>query len=214
MSEDSSFGEEIQCSKGLFLCSAADAASTIDYSKAVDINDGVVDSPPSRGAPPTSMTSPSPLRTQTWTPSCRDRSPSLTQYDPNACRTPQRKLYGGDGVGESRDQQILYHKVTSKTLKPNCANGPFKVQKVPSICPSMFMMKEDRFGDGAVSHAAGNPLSALKRGKGGGRRQSLPLASLANLRGSGYRYSRRDDIMRGLEKLRGGSTSEKGVCSL
>lgn len=141
VSEDSSFGEEIQCSKGLFLCSAADAASTMDYSKSVDLNEGVVDSPPSRGALPTSTKSPSPLRTQTWTPGGRDRSTSPPRRNPKACQIPQRKLYG---------PSVVEGLVGWQALLPR---PPLSI-------------------DGVIP----------------------------------YRYSRREAIMRGLEKLRGGSS--------
>lgn len=93
VSEDSNFGEEMEYSQALFLCSAADAGSTIDYSKLANIDDGVVDSPPSLGPSHVLSRSPSPLRTQSWTPSLRGRSPSPTEVDPRSCMTPQRKLY-------------------------------------------------------------------------------------------------------------------------
>lgn len=48
-SHDSSFGEEIEYNGALFLCSVDDATSSIDYSNAVNIDDGVVNSPPSLG---------------------------------------------------------------------------------------------------------------------------------------------------------------------
>jgi hypothetical protein len=48
-------------SKGFFMFSAADASSTIDFSRAA-IDEGVVESPPSKDAGQTIVCSPSPLR--------------------------------------------------------------------------------------------------------------------------------------------------------
>ena len=80
-------------SKPYVLCSATDAASAaIDFSKG-SVDDGVVDSPPSRGSAKTPVCSPSPLKRSTSTP-VRDRSHSPT---PRTESTPQRKLYGDCG---------------------------------------------------------------------------------------------------------------------
>lgn len=81
--KESSFRKEIKYSKTMFLCSTADVASTIDYSKVANIKDGVVDSLSNNGHHVALRRSPSPLRIQTWT------SPS---NDVLACKTPERKL--------------------------------------------------------------------------------------------------------------------------
>lgn len=208
MSEDSSFGEEIQCSKGLFLCSAADAASTMDYSKGVDINEGVVDSPPSRGPHPTSMKSPSPLRTQTWTPGGRDRSPSPPQHKPNTCQTPQRKLYGSSVVEGLAGLKALgvpqSERIGDSTPKTSMAR---KVWRTPPSCPSVLIGKRPQPEDGVGRFHSSVPPKACN-GFRNVRRQSLPRAPLGSDGGIAYRYSRRDDIMRGLENLRNGSRSQ------
>lgn len=186
VSEDSSFEEEIQCSKGLFLCSAADAASTIDYSKAVDINEGVVDSPPSRGAHPTGLKSPSPLRTQTWTPCGKDRSQSPPQHDQNACKTPQRKLYGSYVVGGRGVVQSTAHTIKS--------NGAFKIQEAPSSCPPMIQMKKQRFANEVARSEPSLPPIAHEGLRRSIRRHTLPGVPLQNEGGQKYRYRRREPM--------------------
>jgi hypothetical protein len=64
-----------QRSKGNFLFSAATANSTMDYSAKV-IEDGVVDSPPSRGHVSQVVSSPSPLRVKTKAAASILRSPA------------------------------------------------------------------------------------------------------------------------------------------
>lgn len=81
-------------SKPYVLCSATDAASAaIDFSKE-NVEEGVVDSPPSRGLARTPICSPSPLKRIASTPSrMRSQSPAqLTEF------TPNRKLYKDDTV--------------------------------------------------------------------------------------------------------------------
>jgi len=73
------------------LFTATDAASaTMDFTKE-GVDDGVVDSPPSRGPVRTPVCSPSPLKRLCTSPS-RRRSMSP---NPPACKTPQRQLYVG-----------------------------------------------------------------------------------------------------------------------
>lgn len=72
------------------MFTATDAASaTMDFTKE-NIDDGAVDSPPSRGPGRTPVCSPSPLKRICTSPS-RRRSISPP---PTTSRTPQRKLYG------------------------------------------------------------------------------------------------------------------------
>jgi hypothetical protein len=78
-----------QFSKPYLMYSATDAASaTVDFAKG-NVEDGVVNSPPSRGAGRSPICSPSPLRGCDWTPTGQ-RSCSLTKQ---TIRTPQRQLY-------------------------------------------------------------------------------------------------------------------------
>lgn len=68
---DGGSSETAPVSKPYMLRSAADAASAaIDYSKG-NIDDGVVDSPPSRASGRTPICSPSPLKRSSWS---RDRT--------------------------------------------------------------------------------------------------------------------------------------------
>jgi hypothetical protein len=68
---------------------ATDAASVaLDFSKG-NVEDGFVDSPPSRSVERTPVCSPSPLHDCRWTP-IRQRSRLPTHHN---VRTPQRQLY-------------------------------------------------------------------------------------------------------------------------
>ena len=78
-----------QFSKPYLVYSAIDATcATIDFAKG-NIEDGVVNSPPSRGAGRLPVCSPSPLRGCDWT-LIRQRSCSLTE---NIVCIPQTQLY-------------------------------------------------------------------------------------------------------------------------
>lgn len=78
-------------SKCFDMFTATDAASaTMDFTKE-SVDDGVVDSPPSRGPVRTPICSPSPLKRLCTSPS-RQRSMSPTHP---TSRTPQRQLYSG-----------------------------------------------------------------------------------------------------------------------
>ena len=71
------------------MFSATDAASTaIDFSKS-NVDDGVVDSPPSRGLRRSPIVSPSPLQGSL----CRPRSDRSSSPTPRSSNTPHRQLY-------------------------------------------------------------------------------------------------------------------------
>ena len=78
-----------QYSKPYVLFSATDAASAaIDFSKS-NVDDGVVDSPPSRGLRRSPIVSPSPLRGSL----CRPRSDCSSSPTPRSSNTLHRQLY-------------------------------------------------------------------------------------------------------------------------
>jgi hypothetical protein len=78
-----------QFSKPYLMYSATDAASaTVDFIKG-NVEDGVVNNPPSRGAGRSPICSPSPLQGCDWIPTGQ-RLCSLTE---RTVRTPQRQLY-------------------------------------------------------------------------------------------------------------------------
>ena len=80
---------ESQYSKPYVLFSATDAASAaIDFSKS-NVDDGVVDSPPSRGLRRSLIVSPSPLQGSL----CRPRSDRSSSPTPRSSNTPHRQLY-------------------------------------------------------------------------------------------------------------------------
>ena len=71
------------------MFSATDAASAaIDFSKS-NVDDGVVDSPPSRGLRRSPIVSPSPLRGS----QCRPRSDRSSSPTPRSSNTPHRQFY-------------------------------------------------------------------------------------------------------------------------
>lgn len=78
------YGQNAILSTGNFLCSAKTANSTMDFSS-MPVDEGVVDSPPSRVPSLPKSCSPSPLRT---------RDPFTSRMSPSASeRLPMRKLY-------------------------------------------------------------------------------------------------------------------------
>lgn len=93
-------------SRPYVMCSRIDAPSTaIDFSKG-SVDDGVVDSPPSRGPVRTPVCSPLPLKRAESLP-VRRRSLSPT---PRTETTPHRKLYGsfdGDRVDPRPEEEVL-----------------------------------------------------------------------------------------------------------
>jgi hypothetical protein len=80
-------GPSLGNNKRFFMFSVADASSTIDLSKA-PLQEGVVDSPPSKVIVCTTVCSPLPLRTSKKDRICRSSSPE--RYDGSA---PPRQLY-------------------------------------------------------------------------------------------------------------------------
>ena len=78
-----------QYSKPYVLFSTTDAASAaIDFSKS-NVEDGVVDSPPSRGLRGSPIVSPSPLQGSL----CRPRSDRSSSPTPRSSNTPHQQLY-------------------------------------------------------------------------------------------------------------------------
>jgi hypothetical protein len=84
-------GPSFANSKGFFMFSAADASSTIDFSRA-PIDDGVVESPPSKDVGQTIVCSPSPLRNSRRNGVCRS---SFNGYIGFA---HPRQLYGSSQI--------------------------------------------------------------------------------------------------------------------
>ena len=78
-----------QYSKPYVLFSATDVASAaIDFSKS-NVDDGIVDSPPSQGLKRSPIVSPSPLRGSL----CRPHSDHSSSPTPRSSNTPHRQLY-------------------------------------------------------------------------------------------------------------------------
>lgn len=222
MSEDSSVGEEIEYSRALFLCSADDAASTIDYSKAVNIDDGVVDSPPSRGPLLTFAKSPSPLRTQSWTPFDRDQSPSPKHADALACKTPQRQLYCTTAPPVVMDNEVPLIGSVVENIVPIAVTMPTSsmcvaptntcnTRKGTRTLPPFSSSAGKRLkGDGSKSDPQSSPRPYMKSNSKFYGQFQPPYITHSNEGCVGCKFSRREDIMRGMEKLRQSNLVENG----
>jgi hypothetical protein len=92
-----------QFSKPYLMYSATDAAfATVDFAKG-NVEDGVVNSPSSRGVGRSPVSSPSSLRGCDWT-STGQRSCSLTKQ---TVRTPQRQLYSKPPICSSEEAKEI-----------------------------------------------------------------------------------------------------------
>lgn len=214
-----------QFSKPYLMHSATDAASAIvDFSKG-NIEDGVVNSPPSRGAVRTPVCSPSPLRGCGWT-APEQRSCLLME---KTVRAPQRVLYSkhpecsvedAKEIGPLDSDKEVRVEPASKRLE-SLSHGPDRhefpdgrgrFRRTQSLTRQPSQQLSTR---GCVSSGR-NAYSV--------RRQSYPEPSLFTLiRQSRERdrassgvsrpnpYSRRDEIMRGIAKLKSGKLDTAGV---
>ena len=150
-------------SRPYVLCSATDAASAaIDFSKG-SVEDGVVDSPPSRAFMKTPVCSPSPLK-QGTSMAVRGRSHSPNQRMES---TPHRKLYEGNGDdyvipcvndnGSSRAQKPIHGDSPSAIPSEDCKRRAPLPHRIPTQFP--------RIEDNSHSHSppetagSGGPLS-------------------------------------------------------
>jgi hypothetical protein len=119
--EDRTAGVDAECSRSIqgdcvpsqfwkpyLMYSTTDAASTIvDFAKG-NVEDGVVNSPSSRGVGRSPVCSPSPLRGCDWTPTGQ-HSCSLTKRN---VRTPQRQLYSKlpiCSIEEAKETDLVHY---------------------------------------------------------------------------------------------------------
>jgi hypothetical protein len=97
-----------QSSKPYLMYSTTDVASTtVDFTKG-NVEDGVVNSPPSCGASRSPVCSPSPLQGCGWTPT-EQRSCSLTE---RTVHTPQRQLYSkavACSIEEAKETDLVHY---------------------------------------------------------------------------------------------------------
>jgi hypothetical protein len=214
-----------QFSKPYLMYSATDAASaTVDFAKG-NVEDGVVNSPPSRGAGRSPVYSPSPLQGCNWTPTGQ-RSCSLTEQ---TIRTPQRQLYSKPPVCSTEEAKetdpVHYDKEVqaqpaTKLLK-SLLHGSSRHQlpeergrllQTQSLTrqPSLQLSTRDCVSSGRNAYSI--------------RHQSYPKPSLFMLirqcrerepASTGVSrpkaYSRRDEILKGIAKLKSGKIGSVGV---
>lgn len=153
------FGKRNWVQEGLSSYSMADVASTNDYSDATNIDDGVVDKPPSGGPLSTFAESLSPLWTQTWTSSVWKRSLSTSHDDPPACRLFSRICMIMLSFRPQLTVRHLLLRMWSKMECLVCLQGPWvlllapmkdlKTQKVPLTLSPLISVHGKRLkGDG------------------------------------------------------------------
>ena len=150
-----------QYSKPYVLFSATNAASAaIDFSKS-NVDDGVVDSPPSRGLKRSPIVSPSPLRGSL----CRPRSDRSSSPIPRSSNTPHRQLYR-QCVDEAPLDAVVPVQVGCATaaipVQVDSMNRTFRVRDYPHLEDNLRMVCVD---DGREPHIA----SEVKHGTHGGQ---------------------------------------------
>ena len=125
-----------QYSKPYVLFSATDAASAaIDFSKN-NVDDGVVDSPPSPGLRRSSIVSPSPLRGSL----CRPRSNRSSSPTPRSSNTPHRQLYKHSANEAPLDAAVPVHVGYATTAVPvqvdsmDCTFSVLDYPRLEDIC--------------------------------------------------------------------------------
>jgi hypothetical protein len=213
-----------QFSKPYLMYSATDAASAaLDFSKG-NVEDGVVDSPPSHSVEQTPVCSPSPLRDCRLTP-IRQRSRSPTHHN---VRTPQRQLYckASLNMDEAKENDHVHYSVNNPVerglvspasqsqaaVRPRCLDKEGQLLRTQSLSnqQSPGYSSRELLSVGLIAYSC--------------RRQSYPEPSLCLLirqcrereRASigitcPKAYSRRDEILRGIAKLKSKEMGTKEV---
>ena len=150
-----------QYSKPYVLFSATNAASAaIDFSKS-NVDDGVVDSPSSRGLRRSPIVSPSPLQGSLCRP-CSDRSSSPT---PRSSNTPHRRLYKQCADEAPLDAAVPVQVGCATAAVPvevDSMNRMFPVLDYPRLEDNLWTMCVD---DGREPHIA----SEMKHSTSGGQ---------------------------------------------
>ena len=189
------------------MYSATDAASAaVDFVKG-NVEDGVVDSPPSQDAARVAVCSPSPLRGHGSTPS-RERSHSPIK---GSSRTPQRQLYCQATLCTMDNVNLVTVGQPSKTHASRSQVSRRRSHGEKGGCPgrsqSLSYQVPPTVSSGDLVPVGWNPRAI--------RRQSYPETTSYQLRhcskeqdqvstGTSWSapYSRRDEIMRGMAKLK------------
>ena len=150
-----------QYSKPYVLFSATDAASAaIDFSKS-NVDNVVVDSPPSRGLRRSPIVSPSPLRGSLYIP----RSDRSSSPIPRSSNTPHRQLYKQCADEAPLDAAVPVQVGCATAAVPvevDSMNRTFPVIDYPCLEDNLWMVCVD---DGHEPHIA----SEMKHGTSGGQ---------------------------------------------
>jgi hypothetical protein len=213
-----------QFSKPYLMYSATDAASAaLDFSKG-NVEDGVVDSPPSRSVDRTPICSQSPLRDCRSTP-IRQRSRSPAHHN---IRTPQRQLYckASLDMDEAKEKDHVHYGINipvergllSPTSQSQAAVRPRRLDKESRLLQTQSLSNQQSLGYSSRELLSVGPTAYSSR------RQSYPEPSLCSLiwqcrererASSGITrpkaYSRRDEILRGIAKLKSKEMGTKEV---
>ena len=154
-----------QYSKPYVLFSATNAAlAAIDFSKS-NVDDGVVDSPPSRGLRRSPIVSPSPLRGS----QCRPRSDRSSSPTPRSSNTPHRQLYKQCADEAPLDAAVLVQVGCATAAVPVQVDSMirmFPVCDYPCLEDNLWTVCVD---DGREPHIA----SEVKHGTRGGQHHRL-----------------------------------------
>jgi hypothetical protein len=204
-----------QFSKPYLMYSATDAASmALDFSKR-NVEDGTIDSPPSRSAGRTPVCSPSPFRDYRSTP-IRQRSRSPTHHN---VRTPQRQLYCKASLNkdEAKEKDHVHYNVNipverglvSPASQSQATVRPRHLDKEGRLLWTQSLSNQRSLGYSSRELLSVGPTTYSSR------HQSYPQPSLCSLirqcrkcehASSGITrpkaYSCRDEILRGIAKLK------------
>jgi hypothetical protein len=213
-----------QFSKPYLMYSATDAASMVlDFSKG-NVEDGIVDSPPSRSAGRMPVCSPSPLRDCRSTP-IRQRSRSPMHHN---IRTPQRQLYckASLDIDEAKEKDHVHYRVNipverglvSPASQSQAAVRPRRLDKEGQLLRTQSLSNQRSPGYSSRELLSVGPTAYSCR------RQSYPEPSLCSLirqcrererASTGITrpkaYSCRDEILRGIAKLKSKEMGTKEV---
>jgi hypothetical protein len=205
-------------SKGFFLFSATEASSTIDFSRA-PVDEGVVESPPSNDVGQTIVCSPFPLRSSNTNGVCRFRSERYTGsahprqlYGPSHVGSPLEMT----NVGESSPCFEVQNHATCRTKSPmKHMSEEQLLEKMGTTSepnqssPRILWRKEFSEATTSIPMRRGSSTSdshfkLVQQMKYASAHPFLRLGKYC-LRDQGRptnRYSRREEIMRNVEKMR------------
>jgi hypothetical protein len=203
-------------SKGFFMFSAADASSTLDFSRA-PINEGVVESPPSNDVRQTIVCLPSSLRSSKRIGICRSFSERYTRsahprqlYGPSHIGSPLEMMNAGESSPcfEVQNQATCRTKSPMKHMSEEQLLEKMGTTSEPNqSSPRILRRKEFSEATASIPMRRGSSTSdshfkLVQQMKYASAHPFLRFGKyyLRNQRRPANRYSRRKEIMRNVEK--------------